>query len=93
MNSAVINIKTQAETKIQAKEVARELGFSLSALINAFLKHLVRTKRVTFGVNEEPSEYLISLMKKAKEDRRKGKGSPIFDNAEDSIKWLEKQGI
>ena len=48
MNTAVINIKTNPSTKIKAQEIARELGFSLSALINGYLKHLVKTKNCTF---------------------------------------------
>lgn len=93
MNTAVINIKTEPKVKSQAQKVAKELGFSLSSLVNAFLRQLVKTKRVTFGVDEEPSKHLISLMKKAKDNRKKGKASPVFENPEDAVKWLEKQGI
>ena len=94
MNTAVINIKTQPEVKAKAKEIANDLGISLTVLLNSFLKHFVKTKKVTFDLDdEEPSDYLISVIKKAEENRRKGKSSPVFDNAEDSIKWLEKQGI
>ena len=94
MNTAVINIKTQPEVKAQAQKVARDLGLSLSALINAFLKQFVKTKKVTFSVDDEiPNEHTLAIMKQAEENRKQGKGSPIFDNAEDSIKWLEKQGI
>lgn len=93
MNTAVINIKTEPQLKAKAQKVAQELGFSLSTLIKGYLKQLVKTKRITFSVDEEPSEYLLSVIKKAKENRKKGKGSPTFDNAKDAIKWLEKQGI
>lgn len=93
MNTAVINIKTQPEVKTQAQEVAGKLGISLSSLINSFLKHLVRTKRITFSAREEPSAYLRAVIKKARENRKQGKASPIFDNAEDSLEWLQKQGI
>ena len=44
MNTAVVNIKVDPKVKKQAKKVALELGFSLSALINAYLRQLIKTK-------------------------------------------------
>lgn len=92
MNTAVINIKTEKATKIEAQKVAENLGFNLSSVLRAYLKEFIRTKRVNFSL-EEPSDYLISTMKKAEEDRKKGKASPIFRDSKSAIKWLEKQGI
>lgn len=93
MNTAIINIRTEAKTKLEAQEIASRLGVSLSSLINSFLKHVIKTKEITFSAREEPSAYLQSVIKKARENRKQGKGSPIFDNAEDSLRWLRKQGI
>jgi len=42
MNFTAIYIKTAPETKEKAKQVAHELGLSLSAILNAYLKHLIR---------------------------------------------------
>lgn len=88
MNTAVINIRTNPKTKKQAQKVAEELGLSMSALINGFLKHLVKTKRVEFSVDEEPSEWMIQALKEAEEDIKAGRVSRSFDNAEDAIAWL-----
>lgn len=93
MNTAVINIKTQPETKAQAQRVAKDLGLSLSALINGFLKQFVKTKKVTFSLEEEPNEYFKMAIKKSREDRKMGKASPLFKSAKESIKWLRQQGI
>ena len=93
MNSTGIYIRMNPDIKQKAQRVASELGFSLSSLINAYVKQLVKTKRVDFHLDEEPSEYLLSAMKKARENRKAGKGSPVFDNAEDDLKWLEEQGV
>jgi antitoxin component of RelBE/YafQ-DinJ toxin-antitoxin module len=41
MYTAVINVKTHPEIKSQAKKIAEELGFSLSSLVNAYLKQLI----------------------------------------------------
>lgn len=88
MNSAVINIKTNPIIKAKAQKVAEELGFSLSSLINSYLKHLVKTKAVHLTTSEEPSDWLIKILKENKKDIKTGRVSPSFGNVEDSIKWL-----
>ncbi len=93
MNTAIINIKTEPSTKKQAQRVAADLGLSLSSLINAYLKQMIKTKRVEFSLNEKPSPYLIKILKKAEKNLKEGKGSPVFDNAEDAISYLHKKGI
>lgn len=90
MNTVVINIKTEPQIKEKAQKVASEMGLTLTAVINRYLKHFVETKEITFYGEEEPSPYLIKAMKQAKKDLETGKTSPAFDNAEDAIKWLEK---
>lgn len=89
MNTSVINIKTEASTKSQAQKVASALGLSLSALINAYLKELIKTKRVEFSVEQTPSPYLIKAIKQAQANSNKGKVSPSFKSAKDAIAWLE----
>ncbi len=94
MNTAVINIKTNPEIKAQAKQVAEELGFNLSSLINAYLRQLVKTKTVNFSVSDEvPTEYLLNMLKESEEDIKKGRVSPFFSNADDAIDWLKKNKI
>lgn len=89
MNTAVINIKVNSQTKKEAQAVAQEIGVSLSGLINGFLRHLIRTRTATFSATEEPSEYLIQSLKEAEDEIKMGWVSPSFDNAEDSIAWLD----
>ncbi|OGH48220.1 MAG: hypothetical protein A3A51_04330 [Candidatus Levybacteria bacterium RIFCSPLOWO2_01_FULL_39_10] len=93
MNTAIINIKTEISTKKQAQQVASKLGLSLSALINAYLKEVIKTKRVEFSLDETPSPYLIKVLRQARKNRKAGKGSPIFNTGEEAVKWLEEQGI
>ncbi|MBI2309715.1 type II toxin-antitoxin system RelB/DinJ family antitoxin [Candidatus Collierbacteria bacterium] len=92
MNTAVMTIKTDPDLKAQVQKIAADLGFSLSSLVNAYLKQLARTKSVFFSaVPEEPSEYLIKALKESEIDRKTGRTSPAFSNAADAIAWLEKQ--
>ncbi len=88
MNSAVINVRIKPEVKKAAQKRAEELGLSLSAVINGFLTHMIKTKTVTFSDSEEPSEFLIKILEEARRDRKEGWVSPTFDNVEDSLKWL-----
>ncbi|MBI4118716.1 MAG: type II toxin-antitoxin system RelB/DinJ family antitoxin, partial [Parcubacteria group bacterium] len=44
----VINIKTDKDVKKNAQGVAEELGLSLSAVINAYLRQFVRNKEIHF---------------------------------------------
>ncbi len=93
MNTATIFIKTEPKVKAEAQKTARELGFSLSSVLNAFLRQFVKTKTVSFSakeLDEVPNEYFKRAIKKAREDRKQGKVSPIFDSADDAIAWLHR---
>lgn len=89
MNTTVINIKTDVTLKREAQALAREIGVSLSALIKAYLKQLIKSRKVT--LREEPSAYMIKVLKESAADIRKGRVSPVFDNADASDAWLDKQ--
>ena len=49
MNTAVINVKTDPKLKQELKAVAKELGLSVGAIINAYVRELVRERRVVFS--------------------------------------------
>jgi len=89
MSTAIISIKIDKQTKAEAQKVAEDLGFSLSAVIKAQLKHLIRFKSINVSLEEEPSEYLLESLKKSDEDFKKGNYSPTFSNAEDAVAWLD----
>lgn len=88
MNTAVINIKTDPRLKIRAQEIAAELGFSLSSLINGYLRQLIKTKTVSFSASaEEPSDYMIKGLKESEADRKAGRFHS-FPNTDDAIAFL-----
>ena len=94
MNSSVVTIKIDPQTKKEAHKTAEELGMPLSVVIKAFLKQFIKTKTVEFSARgEEPSEYLIRAIKQAEIDLKAGKASPTFHYGEEAVKWLEKQGV
>lgn len=90
MNTAVINIKTDAKVKTQAQRIAAQMGFSLSSLINGYLRQLMRTKTIHFTMkSEEPSDYLIQALKESEADRKAGRYRS-FSKADDAVNWLNK---
>lgn len=91
MNTAVINIKTTPETKTEVQKVAKELGVSISSLVNSFLKDLIRTKRVTMRADEKLNKQTLAVIKKAQEDRKKGLASPIFSTTSEMRRWFDEQ--
>ena len=94
MSNTSISIKTDSKTKDRAQETARELGLSLSEVINNFLKKFIKTKRAVFNELEEtPNEKTRALLKQAEDDYKNGKASPAFKTGEEAVAWLEKQGI
>ena len=78
MNTSVITVKTPSEVKTKAQEVAKELGFSLSSLVNAYLRQLVKTKTVHFSLPEEPSPFLLNSLKESKEDIKGSLGMYLY---------------
>ena len=86
----MINLRVDRQTKTQAQAVSESLGLSLSALINGFLKHLVRTKRVEFELESEtPSEYMIQALRESADDYRKG-NYRSFKDPNDALKYLDQ---
>jgi antitoxin component of RelBE/YafQ-DinJ toxin-antitoxin module len=68
------------------------LGFSLSSIVNAFLRQFVKTKTIHFSVRDEmPNAYLQELLTQAEKDLKTGKTSPKFKTADELIEYLHKQ--
>jgi len=85
----IINIKADQEVKIKAKKIAADLGLSLSAVINGYLKQLIRNKRVHFSVTPSMSYELEELLGEIDRDIKQNKNiSPKFSNAKDLKKYL-----
>lgn len=90
MNGAVINIKVESKLKAKAQEVASDLGFSLSSLINGYLRQLIATKTIHFSLQDEkPSEYLIKALRESEEQRKRGK-SKSFSSADEAMGFIDQ---
>jgi len=89
MKTTTINIKTTPEVKAEAQVVARELGFTLSSLINAYLRNLSRTRKVSFELPEIPNENTIRALQEAESEPT----SPTFNSAKEAIEWLHNNDM
>ncbi len=82
-----IHIKTDTKTRDDAKKVAEEFGFSLTSLVNALLKQVVRNKALTLTVNERPSEYMVKSLQRSDADAKAGRVIS-FESGKDALKYL-----
>ncbi len=87
MNTTTIHIKTDIKTRDNAKKVAKDYGFSLTALVNVVLKQIVRTKHLTLNLDEEPTQYMIESLKKSEEDVKEGKVIS-FKSGKEALEYL-----
>ena len=51
--TAQLQVKIDPQLKVEAALVAEEMGLTLSGVITAFLKQLVRDRAVTFTAQED----------------------------------------
>jgi len=89
MSTSVITVKIDTKTKKDFKKIAEKLGMPISSLIRGFITNLIKTRRVEYTLDEEPTQYLMDAIRESEEDIKEGRVSPPFDNAEDAIKRLE----
>lgn len=89
MKTAIINIKTDAKTKKEAHKRAEELGFSLSSLVTASLRKIVRERRVEYNLlpEEKITPRLEKAFTKAMKDYKTGK-LKSYSSAEETITCL-----
>jgi addiction module RelB/DinJ family antitoxin len=91
MKTAFIGFKTAPTTKIRAQQIAQDLGFNLSVLLNGFLNQLIKTRRIEFTAfpKEGPSDYLIESLKQAEQERKKGQ-IISFKKPKDALDYVDK---
>ncbi len=87
MKTSALSIKIDPKVKQDAQRVADRLGFSLSAIVNASLKNLVRSKTVSYSLLE-PTPFLKHAIDSARKDRMKGKSVGPFTSSSAMLRSL-----
>ena len=90
MNTAVINIKTHPKLKQELKAVAKELGLSVGAIINAYVRELVRERRVVFSAPPALNHRTQSLLESIDRDIRAGKNADGPFSPEEAVTYLKR---
>jgi addiction module RelB/DinJ family antitoxin len=83
---AVINIKTDKEIKDSAQKLAKEIGLSLSDIINVSLRNFIRTKELYISTNPRMSDQLEDSLSKIEEDIKEGKNLSKGFSSEDEMR-------
>lgn len=87
----VITVKTDADTKKAAQELAKDLGLTLNSLINSYLKQVVVTRKVELYAPERMTPKLEKLLEEAEEEIKQGQTFGPFDTVEEMRQSLESQ--
>ena len=86
-----INLKVDKEIKIKAQRTAKELGLSLSSVVNASLNQFAKLGELHVSVAPKMTPFLENLVKEAREDFKNGKTSGPFRTTNDFIKYLNNK--
>jgi len=89
MKTAVVNFKTDDNTKKRAQEVANSLGIPLSNLLNAYLNELANTGTVHFSVAEPMTKKMEKIIGEAEEEIAAGELSGPFETLDEMFTHLD----
>jgi len=89
MNTAILNIKTDPNTKQQLKAFAAQLGLPISALMNAQIKQMLRSGKVEFSTTLVPTAYLKAVIKEAEADYAVGRNLTRVSSKEELEDYLK----
>lgn len=88
--TTVIHIKADKEVKENAQKAAKDLGLTLTDVINAALRNFIRTREVIFSDIPQMTPELEKLLDRVEEDIKHNRNlSPAFKTAKDMDKYLD----
>ena len=86
----IINVKTEKEIKQNAQKIAKDIGLSLSDVVNASLRNFIRTREVYFSaIPRMTSEFECLLGKIDKDIKEKKNLSPSLSSSEKINDYLD----
>ncbi len=69
-----ITIKTNSSLRQEAKRIAEELGITLTAVVNAFLRQFVRERKFSVSASAMPTKRKIAILEKISREMDEGRG-------------------
>lgn len=85
----VISIKTDSDTKKAAQKLAKDLGLSLSSLINSYLKQVIVTGHVELYAPRQITPQMEKILQGAEDSIQKGEISKDYDDIGELLKDLK----
>ena len=86
-----VHIKVDKDIKEKCAKIARNLGLSLSTIVNASLRNFIKTETFSVSTAEKMTPYMESWLAEIEEDIKAGKNiSGPFDTVDELISHLEK---
>lgn len=83
MSQIPVTIKIDADLKHEAQKLAKNLGLSLSAIVENKLRQAVRERRVVFEEELIPNAKTAKMLREIEEDIRAGRNlGPVFDSVD-----------
>jgi len=76
-----LTIKTKKNILKEAKELAEEMGVTITSVINAFLRQFIRNRELTLVGEETLTREKIQFLEKISKDADEGKNvsGPFYD--------------
>lgn len=88
--TTVIHIRADKEVKKKAQKAAKDLGLTLSDVINASLRNFIRTREIVFSDIPQMTPELEKILGPIEEDIKHERNlSPAFKTAEEMDKYLD----
>ena len=84
-----MSLKIDDDVKKKAAAVAHELGFSLSAIVNANLKQLIATREVHVSLSPKMTPYLEEVIAEAEAEYKAGR-TKTFNSVDELFADFEK---
>ncbi len=84
-----VNLKIDPSVKKNAQKRAKELGLSLSSVVNATLSQFARTGELELSSAPRMTPFLENLVKEARSEHEAGQ-LEVFENVDDLIASLNK---
>jgi len=84
-----INLKIDVAIKTEAQKRAKELGLTLSAVINTTLSQFARTGELHVTAEPEIAPKFAALLREGRAAYERGEVSGPFNTVEDSVNHLQ----
>ena len=86
----IINVKTEKEIKQNAQKIAKDIGLSLSDVVNASLRNFIRTREVYFSaIPRMTSEFERLIGRIDKDIKEKKNLSPSLSSSKKINDYLD----